>query len=490
MNNSNVNWTATHADAVAAADGEFILPNDLPDVKRIVNTVTQVSGCRTFLEGQTVSAEGELCVKILFTGDDSNLHCAGYKLPFSVSAALRESDGARVAAALYGQPDTQTRLSNPRKFSVRIKVPVVFAVRLANEWEPFIDGVQDSGLQYKTVTTVTYAASTVTEDDIPYAEDLHIPESYPEPDRMICGIFIPSAPVVSPSDGTAEITFNADAVLLYLTEDGVTECFKTQVTVTHQTDDDSITPGSVCSCRVYVKDQKFSLTTDKSGRLRTVELDVTYSVSLLCETEKELTYTEDMFSTEKYSSAEYGDITLRRVGLPYTTHVTVSGETKAIPDTRIITATSACRDVNCERTNGQTAVGGVMDAYIVYEESGEYKTLTVPVPFRVMIPYSSPENSELYAYVTSGSPNVRADGDKIYVDAELYIRLCAESTCKDRAVTVFRISDRQRERDKTSLRLYRPNGETVWSVAKKFGVPVAELEKYNGGTDGTVLIIP
>ena len=107
-----------------------------------------------------------------------------------------------------------------------------------------------------------------------------------------------------------------------------------------------------------------------------------------------------------------------------------------------------------------------------------------------MIPYSSPENSELYAYVTSGSPNVRADGDKIYVDAELYIRLCAESTCKDRAVTVFRISDRQRERDKTSLRLYRPNGETVWSVAKKFGVPVAELVKYNGGTDGTVLIIP
>ena len=59
------------SDAVAAADGEFILPNDLPDVKRIVNTVTQVSGCRTFLEGQTVSAEGELCVKILFTGDAS-----------------------------------------------------------------------------------------------------------------------------------------------------------------------------------------------------------------------------------------------------------------------------------------------------------------------------------------------------------------------------------------------------------------------------------
>ncbi|MBP5208498.1 MAG: hypothetical protein J6330_08585 [Clostridia bacterium] len=490
MNNGFINWTAYSCDAVAEAGGEYILQNDLPDVRKIVHVCSQIKKNECYLEGQTASAEGTVGYSVLYVGDDGDLHNSSYEAAFSAKTQLRDGDGAEVCDAVFMPADTQVRLANPRKFSIRSRIPVAFTVYSRREWEPFIDGVQDAGLQYDGKSGCTFDAAQIKENDIPYAEDLRIPEQYPEPDRLLYGCVAAGIPTVTPSDGSAEITFAADVMTVYLTEESIPVSYKTSVTVTHTVDDDAVKAGSVCRASVYVTDPRFSLTTDKSGQLRTVELDLSYSLSLLCETKNDITYIADMFSTEKESSASYKELTLRRAVLPYTTHITVSGEAEGRPDTRIVLATAECGAVTAETENGQTVCEGDIQIYTVYEENGVCESGALTVPFRAVLPYAVPDGASYSVTAAVGIPSVRADGGKIYSDVELYVRLTGEQTETVNALSVFKISDTPLYRDKVSLRVYKPRGQSLWEVAKRFKVPVNELAAANEDVSGGVLIIP
>ncbi|MBO4422639.1 MAG: hypothetical protein J5879_04330 [Clostridia bacterium] len=492
MNKSFVNWTMTaRTDAVADAGGDFILPNDLPDVKRIVHCVTRINKSGCYSDGANLYADVNVTFMILYCGDDGKLYSVSYDAPSQAKAQQRDMKGCDVIDAETGQPETVARLANPRKFYIRCRIPVSFFVYGKEEISPYVDGVEDKGLQYLQKQAVTYSAALVKEDGIPYSDDLHIPDACPEPDTLICAYALPLIPSAAPSDGSADVTFDVDVIIIYLTADGAPASYKGAFTVSHTVDAEKISSDSVCRACVYITKTSCDLTTDGAAQLRTAEIDLTYDIEILYETPENGTYVADMYSTEFESSTVRCDLPLRQIYPVYTGHFTVTGETDDPDGGSVLVATAECSEPVISDENGSPQLSGNIEINMIRENQSGLFASDTTVPYRVTLPCRIADDAEVSVTVAPAVPSVRADAGRLLSDTELYVRVCSTSEQRGEAVSAVHISDTPLQKSTASLRLYRTEpGEELWDAAKKFRVPADELKAANAGNGGPVIIIP
>lgn len=492
MNNSFTNWKRTaHMPSSAEAGGEYILPNDLPDVKKILHVFTKLKKNGCFFDPPAVTADAELSYLIVYIGDDGAIHSVKYKTPVTAKAQNGVSDEAETAQAVFSQPDTQIRLSNPRKFQIKSRIPVSFSVYGKEEDQPFIEGVQDAGLQCCEKNGVTYSVSSTRADSVPFSDDVNIPDTCPEPESLVSSYAVTSVPKVIPSDGKAEICFSADLMFLYTSTDGSAVSYKSTVEISHELAADGMTPESVCRGSVCIDELNCELTTDKNGEMRVIEADMTYSVEVLYETAERGVYTADMYSTEYESTQTYAEMTLRHALPVLNTHFTVSGAVEGEYGGEILFATACCDKYELSDENSVTVISGDIDVYMVVNDNGELEGQTASIPFRSVLQYTMNENDEYEAEVSVGLPNVRAENGTLYADAELYVSVYGTEYETVSTLESVTISDTPVNKDKPSLCLYRPDpGETDWDTAKKFSVSLEDLQKANADNNKRIYIIP
>ena len=96
---------------VVSADsgGEYILPNDKPDVRRIIHVLSEVKKNGCFLDYQSVTAEAEIKYAILYAGDDGNLHSVCYDSPVTAKYALKDGQGGDTAVSEFTEKYIKTK---------------------------------------------------------------------------------------------------------------------------------------------------------------------------------------------------------------------------------------------------------------------------------------------------------------------------------------------------------------------------------------------
>ena len=488
MNSSFENWkeilkTTLNADA----SGEFILPNDLPDVKRILNVCTTYKKKECYLNNGELTAEGELSYGVIYCGDDKKLHCMSCSAPFSSSVQSRE-ESADAVVSDFLPPDTQARLSNPRKLSIKSRITVNVTAFEKDEVAPYIEGVQDSGLQYDEKTGASYAVSCAKDDGVPFSVDVKLPDTCPEPEELLCSRALAGIPTVTPSDGKADMSFDIQMMFLYRATDGTVASYRYTASVEHGIDADGMTSGSVCRGRVDVTEITGDLTTDASGEMRLIEADITYDAEVIYETAVNGVYVADMYSTEYESTAVTAEIPLRRALPVSVSHITVSGEADDENGGSVVTATVDGVRYGTEREGDNTAIDGELEVCVI-ENKDEFVSRTVQIPFRFVL-RNAADNAEIKA--SAGFPSVRAEKNRLYVDAELYISAGGAEYGEAKVVRTMNISDKPVNKNAPPLRLYRPApGECDWDIAKKYRVSLYDLQKANEKNDThNIYIIP
>lgn len=476
---------------MAETGGEYILPNDKPDVRRIVHVLakTKKNGC--FLDDQSVTAEAEIKFSILYSGDDGELHSVSYTAPVRAKYQLKDGQKGDTAISEFLPPDTQIRLSNPRKFSIKSRTPVSIFVYRREETEPYIEGVQDKGLQFYEKTGVTYSVSCASDNNIPYSCDVRIPDDLPEPESVLSACAETYIPSVTPSDGKADISFPVEILFIYKPADGAPASFRYKTEINHEMYADDVTAGSVCKANVCISDITYSLTTDTAGEMRVIETDITYDAELLYETADNGVYISDMYSTEYESTATVGDITLRRALPAYSTHFSVSGSAENESGGEVIAATASCDKYGLTNDNGTTVFDGELGVYLIKKNGADYEGQTVNVPVRSVIQYPFTDDDEINVTVKTGLPAARCDNGKIYIDTEVYLLINGTEYETVKSVMTFKVSDKPVNKEKISLRLYRPSpDEEPWDVAKRYKVSLDDLRKANENNSKKIYIIP
>ncbi len=133
------------------------------------------------------------------------------------------------------------------------------------------------------------------------------------------------------------------------------------------------------------------------------------------------------------------------------------------------------------QNGGNAAICGNIKAKIIYRTKGEYSTHEVSMPFSADIGGIPQEDKRtVTVYPVICDMRCRANGKDAVLEAEIalpYVVMQRESL---RIADSVKVGDKKKEAQSGITVYYPEKNESLWSVAKKFGISIASLSALNG----------
>lgn len=142
--------------------------------------------------------------------------------------------------------------------------------------------------------------------------------------------------------------------------------------------------------------------------------------------------------------------------------------------------------------NGNSATEGVLEIAVMYMPGGGERPVTVrdELPFRLSFSRPLPENAQLMAEVLSCEASALMS-DRIEVRCGLRFHTASCTACHVNAAVSAQPAESKPKR--SGIVMYWPDkDDTLWSVGRRYHVPVADVQRETGGTDiqpGKALIL-
>ncbi|MBP3919734.1 MAG: DUF3794 domain-containing protein [Clostridia bacterium] len=157
------------------AQGDFSLPDYLPDVRKVLRVMAEPHVTSRYLNGDRLEMEGNVNASFLYMADDNSIHCFSASLPFSQNIAIAGLDENTVITVKQNTENASCRLQGPRKCTLRCKLRSSVRALTERSIRPDISSLALTGeepLCTHTVTHPTCMLLCASTDDLRYAEDL------------------------------------------------------------------------------------------------------------------------------------------------------------------------------------------------------------------------------------------------------------------------------------------------------------------------------
>lgn len=470
---------------------EFTLPDYQPEIRKLHKICTHILPPEVFVtaDGQKVTATGAVEYSVLYSDADGELCLSPVSSDYTVSVPVEIASGYSVADMSEAICDTicstdsvNGRVLGPRKLGIKQRLRCAVSAYAYGTIGCDIasgDGIETS------LSTVPVMRTSRGESEVLHLEDEIITDSGEV--RIVMPqhrVFIEE---LSLSRG--ELTVRGEVILKLLlcreSPDGEPYTavrripFSTTVPMSDAADTDE-----VCAAG-YITELELEV---GQGRIA-VKTDVT--VRATSQGNATVTYVADCFSTEFVSTqrmAEYatrqalkcansnlscgGTVTLEEIGLPVGSSIIDCF------------ATVLCASTALDGEKRRLVTSGEIRYSLLAFTGTETCVKDTTLPFRYECDISGeaeiPSGSELIcdAHAEVLSTRCRIDGERIGLDSEVAIVLCATLKCFVRAVSELELGEALPERRATYTVCYPGVGDTLWSIAKRYSVsPKVIVEK-------------
>ena len=477
----------------AAAD--FVLPEYMPPIRRVVSVEASPLPESRFLSGAALELGGTLALSILYIGEDSALSCAAVTAEYNASCAVGEAqipDASRVGVDTVAENVT-CRVTAPRAFTIRARMRTHLI--LLHDC-PLEEHITDAGGGRATpadeiaMERLTKTAQDVTlsrgEGTFTAAGTLAVaPET-----KIIRAHGAVRIEEARAADGAVNVRGEVLLHALCLTPDGrfttadARAPISETVSVPDAADGDAARAwGRAASVTLQPGEKDFSW-------------EIEYDLEAEAAHAGEQPYTADAYSTAcaaEVTTEEAESLSLLRCGV---SALTVSGEggRQSKPqagETVIDTRATAVMD-HIEAREGQLILHGIAAAAVLIAADGDLVSEEFTLPFRCEMKGTGADPTDLIArsVVEVISASARPDGDKLAVNLELCISTLALGREKIRAVKAVTL-DRaapHRRRDGVIRICYPDPGEPLWEIAKRYAVKRSSLGEAEIA-DGAPMIV-
>ena len=459
--------------------GDFTLPDYQPEIKRLLRVSAAVLPPSKYIGDRQAEFAGSIDYYVLYVGSDNALYCAPitseYKVDMPFDADLGEMHAACASVSIL--PDMISgRVTAPRKINIKCRLKsriMAFGER------PLPDGFThgEDGVQVLRGRARAFRILKGTGDGLRLS------------DEIICDSRDGEFRVIS-ADGRVlinEISSAEDSVicrgdlymkLLLCREDGGSPYtsvrkmpFSQSVFVEGaRSGDGAMAKGSVCELNITVDEGRIGIESEIM-----IETEVTHG--------EEIEFVRDVYSIYKTSENLYETVTIPSVYAPFGGNLTLSDSISVdevgIPSgSKIIDSCGmAFVDEYCF-ANGKCALGGRARISMLCEKDGEFSVEEVELPFN----YKTSAEGDLTGAISEAQVvfvRARSDGDRVGIDAEIGFCGMAFSGKEEKILKEASFSE-----DRVGMRgeivACYPSGEdSVWSVAKRYGVSLEALRRNN-----------
>lgn len=485
---------------------EFILPDYLPDVKRIIRVDARPKIDGKFITAGKVEYEGDVVCTILFCDGENKLKTVTFTAPFSDVVELSDNDDECIANLIPSPESISCRMINPRRASLRLRIDTAVTVWCGRSFSPELTGAYseesaevktrdvdvmklicagESGLNASADLEVDGALMQVGEV-ISCNVDMSFYECKGAEDKVLCRGEMPITVFYSTPEGEGEnytVLFRKLPIAQVVSAEGVTEAYE------------CMAKGSVDGVKVSVAENGF-------GERRIIELDVSYRIYLNCVSRDKVTVTEDIYvpgadvvtETEKKELCSLA----RTYSKSFGASASFTREELDLNDAENVFEVSSEPRINDVRlTDGgyKLTVSGTAPTSAIIKRADGLFSVEYAVPFSAEldgegIPKDFTYNSDTVCMCAKG----RLDNERLYTELELQMDLMVLGVNGTEVLKRAEFTARAEESEKPQMRFFYPSEtETLWSIGKRFGISQGELLKVNkieGEKMPDMLIIP
>lgn len=487
---------------------EFILPDFLPDIKRVIraDATPRIDG--KYLSDGKLSFDGDVACRMLYTDDNNCLKSVIFNASFSDSAEIACISSECIANLVSTPESLVCRAVNPRRVSVRMRIDTEVTVWCTRSFRPVLSGDYGAATEVLTEEVQCVKLICAGENALNAAADIEVDGALPQIGNVIACDVGMSFFECKPGDGRVLCRGEMPITVFYSspTDDGesYTALFR-KLPVAQVIIADGAVEGYECNARGCVSDVKVNVSENGFGERRILELDITYRMYLNCVTNSSVTVTRDIYACDKDVEVKTEEVTFNRFARNYSTTVSVNhiGEAADVFPAEAegvlgVFSHPRVKSVTLEEDGKRISVEGIAETGVIFNGSDGISGADYPVPFKVELEASGvPAEFEYACDAVCMGARARIDSGKVYTDMELQLNLMILGSEEKTALASANFTDKADDNSSNGigLRLFYPaEGETLWSIGKQFGISRERIAEANGinGTEKLppVIMIP
>ncbi len=458
--------------------GDFTLPDYQPEIKRLLRVTASPLPASKYVGGDGVELSGNIDYFVLYMGSDSQLYCAPlnseYKIQFPVDANTDGIGSPSVAANITPEL-VSGRVTSPRKLNIKC--------RLSAQARVFGEMALDDGSRYKDDSIQVLSGERSTMGSL-----FGVADKLDLSDEIICDakdgdtrvIFAEGKVLMNEVNSASDkINCRGDLylkLLLCREPDGVPYTslrklpFFTSVPINGiESGDCACAKGSVCELNITVDE----------GR---IAIDAGVIIEGEAKHKATLPYVKDIYSTESITECDYTTVKTCGDGTLFNSNFTLSDSVSmndigAKSDSKIIDASARISPEEYSFDGDRCTVSGKAKFNLLTFKDGEYAPVDIELPFKYETQAKGAESA--YSHAEAVYTRVRADGERIGIDSEICIVGGAERS-QDMTMLNSASFGESYERGRGEILVcYPSNEDSLWSIAKRYGVGVDDLAQRN-----------
>jgi hypothetical protein len=455
---------------------ECALPDYRSEISRLLWVRPTILPPERFIGGGKAEFSGKILLEILYTGPDGSLYAADHEEGYSFTLPL-EGAYAAEEVEVFASPIADaviSRVTGPRRLSVRCRLHAH-----VHGFAPKDLSLQQRGLPQNAVPHLLCDAV-----DVGFAigggrEELSLSDTIPceENERILCArgnLLLPEV-----SAGTDEVRVGGEALVTLL-------CCAPEQTLP------SVRERRIpFECRVPLEGVRPHHNVAASGVVGRIEPCVEngqISLSLhliLCaeaQHEEPITVCRDVFLPGQHAEYRFEELTAWQTGSCCSRHFSVSAERPLEElgfgeELEIIDHVCEAEITEKSTESGKTVLIGRLQCHMLCRRGGELCTMDAPLSFRLVPGYGT---EGAFADCQVASCRLRAQNGVLRADAEMQLLVRDALPLPLHALCEVGFTPCE-ESPRAAIELYYPTpSETLWDVAKKYGVAPDALAEANG----------
>jgi len=493
--------------------GDYILPDTVADIKRVLRVTPQIIPGSRYFDGSTLGFEGKAVYTAIIVTEENRLAKLTYEEEYSDSIEIDGISDDRQAHELIIniRPEAGAlswRIVNQRKLGIRLKLSTHVNVCEMRDVSPDLSALAPGEIQRDEVTLPSVCMYSATESGR-LCEDVEIEGTLPQFGEIIdcrCELSVSECKC---GEGSVMCRGEAMVSVLYTGDNGEPVFTVRHIPFMQPVALDAADLSSQALAYVCCETPIYEVKPNGYGEMRVLSLDLDYTVTAECAADKPVTLLRDVYSTERPAAASLTDVTLTRLERGYTTNFSVNAsaarsdigaadaERALDADVRVVIG-----DFRYDRERSRLILEGSADICVTCShkcEDGviEYSSHNFSAPVRCELEAGfagsdTLSGDSLHFRCTSAVTMVRTrlDSSAVYCDFEVAMALFAVRRETVSTVSAAVICDGSSAGDALSVRdggsfilCYPASGETLWDIAKRYRTACNSIADMNGFSD-------
>lgn len=459
--------------------GDYTLPDYQAEIRKVLRVGVSVLPPTRFISGNSAEFGGVIDYDLVYVGADGGIYSAplsseySFTAPLEISSDFDLNEGV-ITVCKINDESTTARVSAPRRLSIKCRLAShVKAYGMMVSGESCGDDVPSESLERLFESAPIEYPITLAGEMLELSAELPLTSDT----QRVSGARA-TAIINECSVGSGYLDYKGEVQLcLLVCEDqspSSARIIQKKLPFSDRIECDELDTDCHSRAKAYVSDVGVSVGDSSISCTVNVIPDITARKS------EEVRYTRDLYSTQRTCEVSYNTYTLQSLlgaesrNFSQSERIPLS-ETSIQHGSRIVDMTCKPYVEKAECDKGRHILTGSAKYSMLLETNGEFSSYEITLPFKYECGEIGAEVCDYDTDICALSTLGRIEGGNLCIDTELSVSTLFMGKSEITSVYEWRLGEEIQRPGGEIIICYPAPDDTVWSVAKKYAVPVKKI---------------